>query len=346
MLSELEQIRLEVPDPGVVIELARMGRLDLLFFSAQDVHLVLPDTVIFETTHYFDNDIAFRVKDFLSKNTHRLSIRTTAFTEFIQWCEKTLSSIFPEDMSLTSIYSVLDDIVNQTSNERVIILVTNLWIDRNHVEPKLKSVMIGLSQYLARLETQIQKTPPYLPTECPINEISLKIMPQSFLKVEPSAGTKNLSILVAEVEPIRILSKLCWSDPIQLIRDKNFSIFITDMVIEQLRSAGHDGDDSLALEFIEKHLSTDLFQFRLIETGVLANTSKLRKLGVDPIELSIKLVLQNYCEEHPDGFAFLLLGERGIANKTLLLPDQFAVLTISGLVHYLAACGLIEGNQD
>lgn len=132
------------------------------------------------------------------------------------------------------------------------------------------------------------------------------------------------SILVTDTGPLKTLA---YAGQLDLLLKTGLTVFITDMVIEELRAGAQYPANQAALNFISHHLAVGNGNVQELTTGVPQNVALLKSLRIDPGEHSLKIALEDYCKTHPNDYALLLFEDNGIAKKTFVLPDNVALLT-------------------
>lgn len=150
------------------------------------------------------------------------------------------------------------------------------------------------------------------------------------------------SILVTDTGPLKTLA---YANQLDLLLRTNLDIHITDMVIEELKVRDLLGN-RIALEFIAKNEVGDKRQITVVGTGVPAKAERLRELGVDPGEHSLKLLLNDYANSAIEKYALFLFEDYDIAKKTFVLPDNVYLLTTRAFLLECEDNKLIASAED
>lgn len=109
-------------------------------------------------------------------------------------------------------------------------------------------------------------------------------------------------IVIVDVGPLKTLA---YGDNLNLLLLSGMPVYISDVVIDELRKGSQLIGNVKALEFIDAHLNNGVEK---IETGVPEISDRLRELGVDPGDESIRRIINRY-EDETDGEYGLLVSE-------------------------------------
>ena len=109
-------------------------------------------------------------------------------------------------------------------------------------------------------------------------------------------------IIIVDTEPLKTLA---YGDSLNLLLLSGIPVYVSDMVIDELRKESQLIGNVKALEFIEGHLSNGV---EIIKTGVPEIFDKLKDLCVDPGDESIRRIINRY-EDENDGEYGLLVSE-------------------------------------
>lgn len=108
------------------------------------------------------------------------------------------------------------------------------------------------------------------------------------------------AIVIVDTGPLKTLA---YCDSLDLLIEPGIPIYISDMVIDELKNGTQFDGNVLAMDFIEKHMGDEIQEEK---TGVPAIFDQLKALGEDPGDVSIRRVIEKY-EEETDGVEYALL---------------------------------------
>ncbi|WP_031409499.1 hypothetical protein [Thiomonas sp. FB-Cd] len=151
------------------------------------------------------------------------------------------------------------------------------------------------------------------------------------------------AIIVTDTGPLKTLA---YARRLDLFLKPGLPVYITDMVIEELRAGSQYLGNQLALDFIKDQVGVSGGLLKKIDTGVPQNAETLRSLRVDPGEQSLKIVLEDYYSTHPNDYALLLFEDNGIAKKTFVLPENVSLLTTRPFLQELERRKIIASAED
>lgn len=113
------------------------------------------------------------------------------------------------------------------------------------------------------------------------------------------------AIVVVDAGPLKTLA---YGDQLNLLLKPGVPVFISDMVIQELRNGSQFLGNVTALNFIDEYLDKEITEMK---TGVPAVAETLRSVGEDPGDTSIRRTLQYYyeigCAHDSDDEEFALL---------------------------------------
>lgn len=132
------------------------------------------------------------------------------------------------------------------------------------------------------------------------------------------------SILVTDTGPLKTLA---YAGQLELLLKTGLPVYVTDMVIEELKAGSKYAGNQEALDFIMYYLEIKDGRLNKIDTGVPANAAALKSMRVDPGEHSLKIALEDYYALNPNDYAFLLFEDKDIIKKTYILPDNVYLMS-------------------
>lgn len=151
----LKEVRLIIPDAGVLISLAHGDFLWLLGKVAQNVQLCITDVVKHEVTSNHVLPDAQKISKFLDDNQDILSIEKTGFGDLIEAHQKNPSIPIPKDMGELSIYGLINNIRSETPGVPTMVLFEDNWFVKNQTRPSLVH-LLSLSTFLKYAEDSIE----------------------------------------------------------------------------------------------------------------------------------------------------------------------------------------------
>lgn len=116
-------------------------------------------------------------------------------------------------------------------------------------------------------------------------------------------------IIIVDTEPLKTLA---YGDSLNLLLLSGIPVYVSDMVIDELRKESQLIGNVKALEFIEGYLCNGV---EMIKTGVPEIFDKLKDLGVDPGDESIRRIIKRYEDENDSEYG-LLVSEDHIFIRT------------------------------
>ena len=96
------------------------------------------------------------------------------------------------------------------------------------------------------------------------------------------------AIVVVDTGPLKSLG---YAGKLDLLLKPGIPVFLSDMVIQELKDGNQYPGNALALNFIQQHLGKGIDE---IDTGVPAIAADLKRLGEDPGDVSIRRVVAKY----------------------------------------------------
>ena len=142
-------------------------------------------------------------------------------------------------------------------------------------------------------------------------------------------------IIIVNTEPLKTLA---YGESLNLLLLSEIPVYISDMVIDELRKGSQIIGNVKALEFIEGHLSNGV---EIIKTGVPEIFDKLKDLGVDLGDESIRRIINRY-EDENDGEYDLLVSEDHKFMRTADPLGRTYVMTTRAFLQDLQNCNLIK----
>lgn len=150
---------------------------------------------------------------------------------------------------------------------------------------------------------------------------------------------KTRGIVIIDAGPLKALA---YAGRLDLLLAPGIPVYISDMAIRELRNGIQLSGNALAIEFIEANLGKGIDE---VDTGVSAIAGKLKELGEDPADVSIRRLILRY-DEAPAGeeFAFLVS-----EDDRLLYPadpeGNTYFMTTRQFLQELEMRGVIEGAE-
>ena len=118
-------------------------------------------------------------------------------------------------------------------------------------------------------------------------------------------------------------------------------VYISDMVVEELRNGSQFSDNVQALHFIEGYLGRGI---EIIKTGVPEIFDRLKELGVDPGDESIRRVINKY-EEETEGEYALLVSEDDKFMRTADPLGRTFIMTTRPFLQELQRRNIIQDAE-
>ncbi len=109
-------------------------------------------------------------------------------------------------------------------------------------------------------------------------------------------------IIIVDTGPLKTLA---YGEALDLLFAPNIPVYISDMVIDELKNGDQYASNQIAIEFIERHVGKSI---EVVITGVPEIFDRLNDLGVDPGDESIRRIINRY-EDETDGEYALLVSE-------------------------------------
>jgi hypothetical protein len=154
--EQVDQVRLIVPDTGVLTALAQEDKLDLLFSFTKHVHLVITDVVEFESTLKAELVEAQRIQQFLTKNSNRVLVQPTNFHAYLDAAKQ--GAILPgiQNMGPLSIYGLffgldaeIDASARPTLPTTTIVLFQDVWFNQHHTYRPRAIRVLSMAEFRA-----------------------------------------------------------------------------------------------------------------------------------------------------------------------------------------------------
>ena len=155
MANKLAEVRLVVPDTGILISLAHGNLLDVLLNFAEKVDLVITDVVEFESTRKADMFDAERIKDFFKQNSKRISVEPTSFHDYIEGVKKNPDTPRIPNIGELSIYGFINEIRNEIPGIPTLVLFEDNWFKKNQAYRPTSTHLVSLVVFLKYAEQVI-----------------------------------------------------------------------------------------------------------------------------------------------------------------------------------------------
>src|SRR4051794_11556766 len=97
------EIRLVIPDSGVLISLAHGDLLETLLGFSNKTQIVLTDVVMFEATRRNDLDDARAISEFVDAHKQQIEVEETSAHALIEYAKSNSEIPLPADIGETSI---------------------------------------------------------------------------------------------------------------------------------------------------------------------------------------------------------------------------------------------------
>lgn len=147
------EIKVVIPDSGVLISLAHGGLLDVLLNFADNVSLAITDVVNFEATRKTELFDAKRIKEFISNNSNRVMIEHTGFHEQIRRAEIDPDFPLPPDVGELSIYGYINSLRSKLPLIPTLVIFEDNWFVDNQQGPRPSNThLLSLAAFLRYLE--------------------------------------------------------------------------------------------------------------------------------------------------------------------------------------------------
>lgn len=152
MTKKLVDVRLVIPDTGILISLAHGDLLDVLLNFAEHVSIVITDVVEFEATRKENMFDARRIQLFLEKNKERITVEPTSFHAYLQQAKINPDIPVIPDMGELSIYGFINDIRNDIPKIPTLILFEDNWFVNNQAYRPTSTHLVSLVAFLKYAE--------------------------------------------------------------------------------------------------------------------------------------------------------------------------------------------------
>ncbi|MFM2435935.1 MAG: hypothetical protein RL063_1918 [Pseudomonadota bacterium] len=146
-------------------------------------------------------------------------------------------------------------------------------------------------------------------------------------------------IVIVDAGPLKTLA---YGDGLDLLLAPKLPVFISDMVIIELRNGEQFSGNIKALAFIENYMGKGIEE---VETGVPENFEKMLEVNVDPGDESIRRIINKYEDETDGGEYALLVSED---DKFMRTADPFGhtfMMTTRPFLQELEERGLIKDAE-
>ncbi len=150
MTNKLIEVRVVIPDAGILISLAHGDLLDVLLEFAEKVRILTTDIVEFEVTRRGDLFDAKRISDFLAANKDRITVQRTGYEGILNAAKKDPDMVLPPDIGESSIYGFVNSIRAEAPGIPTVVLFEDNWFARN--EMGVRPTMVHLVSLLAFLK--------------------------------------------------------------------------------------------------------------------------------------------------------------------------------------------------
>jgi hypothetical protein len=148
-------VRLVIPNTGILISLAHGDLLDVLWNFADHVSLVITDLVEFEATRLADIPEAKQIQVFLEQNSERISVEPTSFQEYIEQAKINPDVPPIADIGELSIYGLINSIEKDTVKIPTWILLEDNWFLKNQAYRATSAHLVSLVDFLKHAEKGI-----------------------------------------------------------------------------------------------------------------------------------------------------------------------------------------------
>jgi hypothetical protein len=157
MKKKLANVRLVIPDAGILISLAHGDMLNILLEFADDVHIITTDFVEFEVTRRADLFDAQKITEFFANNKDRILIESTGYEDIIKAKKANPSMKLPPDLGESSIYGFINDIRGELPGIPTLVLFEDNWFSRNELGARPTMVhLVSMVSFLTYAEHVIQ----------------------------------------------------------------------------------------------------------------------------------------------------------------------------------------------
>ena len=146
------EIRLVLPDAGVLISLAHGNLLDTLLAFSDKTQIVLTDVVMFEATRRNDLADAQAIIEFVDAHKEKVEVEETSAHALIEYAKSNPELPLPDDIGETSIYGYINAIRNDYPGIPTLIIFEDQWFMANqHLRPR-NTHLLSLSAFLRAIE--------------------------------------------------------------------------------------------------------------------------------------------------------------------------------------------------
>ena len=152
MPEKLPEVRLVLPDTGVLISLAHGNLLDILLGFAKKVRMEVTDVVAFEATRKADNFDARRIEDFFLRHGSLITVRQTSFRDYLEALKKNPDEARIPNIGELSIYGVINELRNDEPGIPTLVLFEDSWFVRNQVYRPTSTHLLSLVAFLKYVE--------------------------------------------------------------------------------------------------------------------------------------------------------------------------------------------------
>lgn len=142
-----KEVRLVIPDSGVLISLAHGNLLWLLTKVADKLHISITDVVEYEVTQNLNMPDAQQLNAFLTKNKHLINVEETAFGELLKAKKSDPNIPLPKNAGELSIYGLINDVRSDHPSIPTVVLFEDNWFLKNQTRPNMVH-LVSLSTFL------------------------------------------------------------------------------------------------------------------------------------------------------------------------------------------------------
>ena len=150
MPNKLIEVRLVIPDAGILISLAHGDLLDVILKFAEKVRIVTTDIVEFEVTRRADLFDAKKISDFFAANKQKIVVEPTGYEGILNAAKKNPDLILPQNIGENSIYGFVNSIRAEVPGIPTIVLFEDNWFAKN--ELGVRPTMVHLVSLVAFLK--------------------------------------------------------------------------------------------------------------------------------------------------------------------------------------------------
>lgn len=145
-------------------------------------------------------------------------------------------------------------------------------------------------------------------------------------------------IVIVDTGPLKTLA---YGEALDLLLAPGIPVYISDMVIDELKNGVQYAGNQIALAFVDQHLGNGV---DVAETGVPEIFNRLNELGVDPGDESIRRIINRY-EDETDGEYALLVSEDDKFMRTADPQGHTYMMTTRPFLQELEQRNIIEDAE-